>query len=63
MNTLYIGFKEFLYADHKNEKYKKNYGCCFVFYWETLMLKTSREFIPRENNMHLEILADNKVYV
>jgi len=37
VNTLYIGFKEFLYADHKNEKLKKTMAV--VFYWETLKLK------------------------
>ncbi len=26
-------------------------------------VKTNREFIPHENNMYLEILADNKVYL
>jgi hypothetical protein len=34
-----------------------------VFLLGNPKVKTSREFIPHENNMYLEILADNKVYI
>jgi hypothetical protein len=45
----------------QERKVKKNFGCCFLL--GNPKVKRSREFIPHENNMYLEILADNKVYV